>query len=40
VRALLDDRQAALKAGTLQPFAGEIRDQSGTIRVPAGSVLN
>jgi basic membrane protein A and related proteins len=40
VRALLDERQAAIKAGTLQPFAGEIRDQSGAVRVPARMVLN
>jgi basic membrane protein A and related proteins len=40
VRTLLDDRQAAIKAGRLQPFAGEIRDQSGAVRVPAGGVLN
>jgi basic membrane protein A and related proteins len=40
VQALLDDRQAAIKAGRLQPFAGEIHDQSGTLRVPAGIVLN
>jgi simple sugar transport system substrate-binding protein len=40
VRALLDDRQAAIKAGRLQPFAGEIRDQAGAVRVPAGMVLN
>jgi basic membrane protein A and related proteins len=40
VRALVDERQAAIKAGRLQPFAGEIRDQSGAVRVPAGTVLN
>ncbi len=40
VRALLDDRQAAIRAGRLQPFAGEIRDQAGVVRVPAGMVLD
>jgi basic membrane protein A len=38
-RAMLLKSEAALKAGTLQPFAGEIRDQSGTVRVRAGTVL-
>ena len=38
-RALLLKSEAALRAGTLQPFAGEIRDQSGTVRVRAGTVL-
>lgn len=38
-RAQLLKREADLKAGTLQPFAGEIRDQAGTVRVRAGSVL-
>ena len=40
VRVLVDDRKAAISAGRLQPFAGVIRDQSGTVRVPAGAVLN
>ncbi|HTY95197.1 MAG TPA: BMP family ABC transporter substrate-binding protein [Steroidobacteraceae bacterium] len=40
VRALVDDREAAIKAGRLQPFGGEIRDQAGVVRVPAGTVLN
>jgi len=40
VRALLDDRQQAIKSGTLEPFAGEIRDQAGAVRVPRGMVLN
>jgi simple sugar transport system substrate-binding protein len=38
-RAQLLKREADLKAGTLQPFAGEIRDQAGIVRVRAGSVL-
>lgn len=40
VAALLDAKQEAIKAGTLKPYAGEIRDQAGTIRVPAGGVLS
>ena len=38
-RAQLLKSEADLKAGTPQPFAGEIRDQAGTVRVRAGSVL-
>jgi basic membrane protein A len=40
VRSLVDDRRAAITAGRLQPFGGEIRDQAGTVRVPRGMVLN
>jgi basic membrane protein A and related proteins len=40
VRALVDERKAAIIAGRLQPFAGQIRDQAGVVRVPAGAVLN
>jgi basic membrane lipoprotein Med (substrate-binding protein (PBP1-ABC) superfamily) len=40
VRALLANSEAAVKAGTLQPFAGEIRDQSGAVRVRAGVTLD
>jgi simple sugar transport system substrate-binding protein len=40
VRALLASSEAAVKAGTLQPFAGEIRDQSGAVRVRAGATLD
>jgi basic membrane protein A len=38
-RALGAKSEAAIKAGTLQPFAGEIRDQAGTVRVRAGTAL-
>jgi basic membrane protein A and related proteins len=38
-RAQLMKSEADLKAGMLQPFAGEIRDQAGTVRVRAGTVL-
>jgi basic membrane protein A len=38
-RALVAKSEAAVKAGTLQPFAGEIKDQSGVVRVRAGTVL-
>ena len=40
VRSLLASSEAAIKAGTLQPFAGEIRDQSGVVRVRAGAALD
>jgi basic membrane protein A len=39
-RALLAKSEEAIKAGTLTPYAGEIRDQAGTVRVRAGSALN
>ncbi len=35
-RQLVDARKKALIAGTLQPFKGPLRDQSGTIRIAAG----
>lgn len=39
VRALLAKSEDDIKSGALQPFAGEIRDQSGTVRVAKGAVL-
>jgi simple sugar transport system substrate-binding protein len=39
-RARLAQRESAIKAGTLQPFGGEIRDQAGTVRVRAGAALD
>ena len=39
-RALLAKNEAAIKSGALVPFGGEIRDQSGTVRVPAGTAMN
>jgi basic membrane lipoprotein Med (substrate-binding protein (PBP1-ABC) superfamily) len=38
-RALLARSEAGIKAGTLQPFAGEIKDQAGNVRVRAGTAL-
>ncbi len=38
-RALLAQSQAAIAAGALQPFGGEIRDQSGMVRVRKGTAL-
>ena len=38
-RALLAKSEAAIKAGSLKVYAGEIRDQTGTVRVRAGQEL-
>lgn len=38
-RALLARSEDAIKAGALRPFGGEIRDQAGRVRVPAGAEL-
>lgn len=40
VVAKLTDLQAAIAAGTVIPYAGELKDQSGAVRVPAGSALS
>lgn len=39
-RALLANNEAAIKSGALQPFSGEIRDQTGAVRVHAGTAMN
>jgi basic membrane lipoprotein Med (substrate-binding protein (PBP1-ABC) superfamily) len=39
-RALLAKTEEAIKTGALQPFSGDIRDQSGSLRVRAGAPLN
>jgi simple sugar transport system substrate-binding protein len=39
-RALLARSEAAIVAGSVQPYGGEIRDQGGNVRVRAGAVLN
>ncbi|MGF6569155.1 basic membrane protein A [Paraburkholderia sp. GAS333] len=36
----LAEKRAALVAGKLDPFAGPLKDQSGKLRVPAGTVLS
>lgn len=38
-RALLVKTDEAIKAGALQVYRGEIKDQAGGVRVPAGAVL-
>jgi hypothetical protein len=39
VREELAGIEAAIVAGDVHPYAGEIRDQAGGIRVPEGEVL-
>lgn len=38
VKQLVDERKAELLAGTLQPFAGPIKDQSGAVRIAESAV--
>lgn len=40
VRELVAQKKAALKAGTLHPFDGPVKDQSGKVRVPAGQTMS
>jgi basic membrane lipoprotein Med (substrate-binding protein (PBP1-ABC) superfamily) len=39
VRALLAKAEDDVKSGAVKPYAGEIKDQSGAVRVPKGAVL-
>lgn len=39
VAKLFEEKKAALTAGTLSPFTGPIKDQSGAVRYPAGAVV-
>jgi len=40
VRALVEEKAAAIKAGTLHPFAGPVTDQNGDVQVAAGSTAD
>ncbi len=40
VRGLVEAKRKAMIAGTFDEFAGPIKDQSGTVRVPAGGTLD
>lgn len=40
VQAKLKQLEADVASGKVHPYAGEIKDQAGTVRVPAGSVLS
>jgi len=37
VKALVEEKAAAIKAGTLHPFAGPVTDQDGTVQIAAGA---
>jgi basic membrane lipoprotein Med (substrate-binding protein (PBP1-ABC) superfamily) len=39
VRTLLARAEESIKSGALQPYAGEIRDQSGAVRVRVGAAM-
>ena len=39
VAALADAKAAEIGAGTLHPFQGPVKDQSGAVKVPAGSTM-
>ncbi len=39
VKKLVDEKKAAIKAGTLNVYAGPIKDQSGAVKVAAGATL-
>ena len=40
VRAVVDHAKSLIKTGKLHPFAGPIKDQSGKVKVPAGTVMS
>ncbi|MFC7054099.1 BMP family ABC transporter substrate-binding protein [Hansschlegelia quercus] len=40
VKALLAEKEAAIKSGALHPFSGEIRAQNGEVKVAAGVTLD
>ena len=40
VQAKLTQLEADIASGKVHPYAGEIKDQDGTVRVPSGSVLS
>jgi len=40
VKALVEEQAAAIKAGTLHPFAGPVTDQAGVVQVAAGSMAD
>ncbi len=39
IKKLVEDKKAAIKAGTLDVYAGPIKDQKGAIKVPEGKKL-
>jgi basic membrane lipoprotein Med (substrate-binding protein (PBP1-ABC) superfamily) len=40
IKTLVAKKEEEIKAGALQPYGGEIKDQSGTVRVPKGAVMS
>ena len=40
VADLVAEREKAIAAGTLHPFAGPVRSQDGEVRVPAGQTMS
>ncbi len=40
IRALVAAKTEAIRAGTLHPFAGPVKDQDGKVRVAAGAVMS
>lgn len=40
VKKLLAEKEEAIKTGALHPFAGEIKDQKGNVKVAAGGTLD
>jgi simple sugar transport system substrate-binding protein len=40
IKTLVAKKEEEIKAGALQPYAGEIKDQSGAVRVPKGAVMS
>jgi len=39
VRALMAEKEKAILEGKFHPFTGEIKDQSGKVRVAAGATM-
>jgi basic membrane protein A len=39
VAKLFDEKKKAIVAGTLQPFAGPLKDNAGSVKVPAGKAM-
>ncbi len=39
IKKIFDDKMAAIKSGSFKPFSGPLKDQTGTLKVPAGAEL-
>lgn len=40
VKKLVDDKKAAMKAGTFDVYAGPVKDQTGAVKIAAGATLS